>query len=49
MRALRFFDFLFGALIVFPLVLGGAWISKPGLKVELVELAAPVLILFSYF
>lgn len=45
MRALRFFDFLFGVLIVFPLVLGGAWISKPGLKVELVELAVPVLIL----
>jgi uncharacterized membrane protein len=33
------------SLVLFPLLLGGAWLSRPGLHVEIAELGIPVLIM----
>ena len=40
---LHAWDFLVWALVIFPLITGGLWIRKPGLKIELAELAVPVI------
>lgn len=42
--ALKAWDLLVWGLIVFPLLTGGIWVSRPGLKLELSELAVPVLL-----
>jgi uncharacterized membrane protein len=39
-----FWDFLVWSLVLFPLIAGGVWIRQPGLKIEVTELAVPVLI-----
>lgn len=40
----KFFDALVWLLIVFPFLSGGVWIKRPGLWIELSELAVPTLI-----
>jgi uncharacterized membrane protein len=39
-----FWDFLVWTTVLFPLFAGGFWIRQPGLKIELTELAVPVLV-----
>jgi len=41
---LKAWDALVWILIVFPLVTGGIWLHRPGLKIELSEMAVPVVI-----
>ncbi len=38
-------DFLIWALVAFPLLTGGVWIARPGMKLELTEPAAPVVLI----
>ncbi|MGZ6370386.1 MAG: hypothetical protein ACXWPM_06535, partial [Bdellovibrionota bacterium] len=38
-------DLIFAILIAFPLLTGGAWIRRPGLVLELSDLAVPTLVL----
>ena len=42
--SLAAFDLLASALVLFPLLLGGVWWERPGLKLELAELGVPVLV-----
>lgn len=43
--ALGAWDALVLLLLVFPLFLGGAWLHRPGMKIELAELSVPVILL----
>ncbi|MCO5141847.1 MAG: DUF2079 domain-containing protein [Oligoflexia bacterium] len=42
---LKVWDFLFWALVIFPVLTGGLWIDKPGLRIELTQISIPLAIL----